>query len=186
MSWYKSLSRRQFIRLSATATAAAGVSCNRPSLNPWRFLSVNEARTLAAICDQLIPPDHDPGADWARVVNFIDIQLSGPFALLRKTYRYGLISLDRSARAQFGQSFAALTAEQQVVFLRRMETNGLSFDGWRQISPADFFELLLNHTMQGYYGDPRHGGNRDHASWKMVGVSYPPIAGRQHYDGRIS
>jgi len=185
VSWYKSLSRRQFIRLGAAATAAAGVACNRPSQNPWRFLSVDEARTVAAICDQLIPPDHDPGADWARVVNFIDIQLCGAFILLQKTYRHGLISLDRSARIQFGQPFAALTAEQQVVLLHRMETNELSLDGWGQISPADFFELLLNHTMQGYYGDPRHGGNRDHASWKMVGLPYPPIAGRRHYDEKI-
>jgi gluconate 2-dehydrogenase gamma chain len=37
------------------------------------------------------------------------------------------------------------------------------------------------HTMQGFYGDPRHGGNRDRASWKMVGLSYPPIRGQEKY-----
>jgi len=186
VSWYKGLSRRQFIQLGAAAAAATGVSCSRPSLNPWRFFSVAEARTLAAICDQLIPPDHDPGADWARVVNFIDIQLCGPFRHLQKIYRHGLVSLDRSARAQFGQPFASLSGEQQIFFLRAMETKQLSPAGWSESSPSDFFELLLNHTMQGYYGDPRHGGNRDHASWKMVGLSYPPILGQQHYDKKTS
>jgi gluconate 2-dehydrogenase gamma chain len=186
VSWYKNLSRRQFIQLGAAAAAATGVSCNRVSLNPWRFLTVAEARTLAAICDQLIPPDHAPGAEWARVVNFIDIQLCGPFLHLQRTYRQGLVSLDRSSRAQFGQPFASLAPDQQIFFLRSMESNQLSPAGWSDIAPATFFELLLDHTMQGYYGDPRHGGNRDHASWKMVGLSYPQVRGQQHYEQKNS
>ena len=183
MSWYKSLSRRQFIQLGAAATAAMGVSCNRncASLNPWRFLTVDEARTLAAICDQLIPPDQDAGASWARVVNYLDIQLCGPFVHLRNTYRRALVSFDRSVRARFGKAFASLSSDQQISFLRAMEANEVAPSGWSGISPFAFFELLLNHTMQGYYGDPRHGGNRDRASWKMVGLCYPPIRGRQHY-----
>jgi gluconate 2-dehydrogenase gamma chain len=181
VSWYKNLSRRQFIQLGAAAVTAGGVSCHRLSPSPWRFLTVAEARTLAAVCDQFIPPDHDPGADWARVVNFIDIQLCGPYLPLQKSYRHGLLSLDRTARAQFGRLFASLAPEQQISLLRAMETNALAEDGWTEISPSAFFELLLSHTMQGYYGDPRHGGNRDHVSWKMVGLSYPPVRGRQPY-----
>ncbi len=186
MSWYKDLSRRQFIQLGAAAAAASGISCNRPLRTPWRFLTVDEARTLAAICEQFIPPDHDPGAEWARVVNYIDIQLCGPFVDLQQTYRAGLDSLDRSSRAQFAQPFVSLTADQQMLFLRAMESNQLPPDGWKQVSPRDFFEVLLEHTMQGYYGDPRHGGNRDHASWKMVGLTYPQVRGQQHYEPKIS
>ena len=39
--------------------------------------------------------------------------------------------------------------------------------------PQLFFDLLLTHTRQGFYGDPRHGGNRDLVSWKMVGLPFP-------------
>jgi gluconate 2-dehydrogenase gamma chain len=188
VSWYKNISRRQFIQLSAAAAAAAGVSCNRPfsGSSPWRFFTANEARTLAAISDQLIPPDHDPGADWARVVNYIDIQVCGPFLRWQKMYRNGLASLDRTSRAKHGQQFALLASEQQTALLHAMESGELSPDGWNGISPSAFFELLLNHAMQGYYGDPRHGGNRNHASWKMVGLSYPQIRGRQHYEPQNS
>jgi gluconate 2-dehydrogenase gamma chain len=49
-------------------------------------------------------------------------------------------------------------------------------------SSEDFFSLILSHTMQGFYGDPRHGGNRGRASWKMLNLPYPPILGRLHYD----
>jgi gluconate 2-dehydrogenase gamma chain len=38
--------------------------------------------------------------------------------------------------------------------------------------------------MQGFYGDPRHGGNREGVSWKMLGLPYPPIRGRLRYDVR--
>ena len=31
----------------------------------------------------------------------------------------------------------------------------------------EFFDLILAHTMQGFYGDPRHGGNRDAVSCLM-------------------
>jgi gluconate 2-dehydrogenase gamma chain len=47
-----------------------------------------------------------------------------------------------------------------------------------------FFGLLRNHTLQGYYGSPRHGGNRDVVSWRMLGVDEPPVRGRAQYDLR--
>ena len=34
--------------------------------------------------------------------------------------------------------------------------------------------------MMGFYGDPRHGGNKDRVSWRMLGVPDPPIRGRLH------
>jgi len=186
VSWYKNLSRRQFIQLGAAAAAASGISCNTPFSSPWRFFALGEARTLASISDQLIPPDRDPGADWARVVNYIDIQLCGPFERWRTMYRKGLASVNRASRALHDRPFALLSSDQQFAMLRTMESGELSPDGWDGIHPSAFFELLLNHAMQGYYGDPRHGGNRDHASWKMVGLPYPQIRGRQHYESKTS
>ena len=48
----------------------------------------------------------------------------------------------------------------------------------------DFFELVREHTMEGYYGSPRHGGNRDAVSWRMLGLDEPPLRGRAQYDLR--
>ena len=42
-----------------------------------------------------------------------------------------------------------------------------------------FFDLVLAHTMQGFYGDPRHGGNREAVSWKMLALPFPPVRGRR-------
>ena len=75
------------------------------------------------------------------------------------------------AATKFGKRFAELAAEQQADALIEVEENLRAF-----------FDLILTHTRQGFYGDPRHGGNRNMASWKMLGLPFPPVRGRQHYD----
>jgi len=193
------LSRRRFIQVAmAAAAAGSGAACTA-TRSPWRFLTVDEARTLAAICDQIIPPDQDPGAAWAGVVNYIDRQLCGPFKDWREVYRHGLAAVNQASRTVYGATFPDLPVQKQVEFLTLMEQDrvpgetwtevsstklfGLAVDHtWEQTSFTRFFGLLVDHTMQGFYGDPRHGGNRDAASWKMLGVPYPPIRGRLKYD----
>ena len=64
-----------------------------------------------------------------------------------------------------------LSADQQIAVLKHAEENSKAF-----------FTLILTHTRQGFYGDPRHGGNRNMVSWKMLGLPFPPLRGRQHYD----
>ena len=56
------MNRRKFL-----LTAAAGAAgCSRRPQSPWRTLTMEEATTLEAWCDCLIPEDADPGAKSAR------------------------------------------------------------------------------------------------------------------------
>lgn len=34
---------------------------------------------------------------------------------------------------------------------------------------GEFFRLVREHTVQGYFGDPAYGGNRDAAGWALLG-----------------
>ena len=145
----------------------------RPSQSSWRFFTVDEARTAEALCAQIIPEDQDPGAVTAGVVHFLDKQLSGFYRPLQKTYRDGLAAIDRKSRELAGKNFAELAAVSQAGLLQQIENDA---------NLKSFFRLLVEHSMQGFYGDPRHGGNRDHVSWKMLGVAYPPVRGRLRYD----
>ena len=43
----------------------------------------------------------------------------------------------------------------------------------RASSPRPSSRLLREYTMMGFYGDPRHGGNKDRVSWRMLGVPGP-------------
>jgi len=173
------LNRRAFLQaaLAATAAAGTGVACGKNG-TPWRFLSIDEARCLASICDQIIPPDQDAGAAWAGVVNYIDRQLCGPYENLRATYRLGLAAVDKTSRASHTKVFAELDATQQMELLHTLEQGKSQAEIWKDVSPSEFFGYVVDHTMQGFYGDPRHGGNREGVSWKMVGLEYPPIRGR--------
>jgi len=165
--------RRNFLYSAAALGSAVAISCKGGrTASPWRFFTVAEAETVDAVCEQLIPADRDPGAKEARVVNYIDIQLSRTLRRHRQAYREGVAAIGRTSRTKFGRPFVELTPEQQVEALKAVEE-----------SSKAFFELLLAHTRQGFYGDPRHGGNRNRVSWKMVGLPFPPVRGREHYDG---
>lgn len=159
------MDRRRFIVAGLTGSA---VSCAR-SRSPWRFFSVQEARTVEAVCAHIIPEDRDPGAVQAGVVVYIDRQLTGFYKPLQKAYRQGIGALDRESVSFAGRAFADLPAASQLDVLRRIERNP---------ETKPFFDLLVTHAMQGFYGDPRHGGNRERASWKMLGVASPPLRGR--------
>ena len=159
------------MRAACTATACGAlISCGREK-TPWRYLAAAEGRTLEAICEQIIPTDQTPGAAWAGIVNFIDRQLMGPYRRQRVAYRNGLMEMDRASNGKFGKDFAALEAPQQTELLQSLTDSG-----------RRFFSTVIAHTMQGYYGDPRHGGNRDAVSWRMLGVPVLPIRGRNRYE----
>jgi gluconate 2-dehydrogenase gamma chain len=182
MERVSSLSRRKFLQAAMVAAAAAGSGIGCSARSPWRFLSVDEARALAAICDQIIPPDEHPGAAWAGAVNYIDRQLCGPLRHLRNSYRQGIAAVDKSSRLLNGANFVTVAETRQIELLSLMEQGRAPSEAWTQISSKEFFTLLVDQTMQSFYGDPRHGGNREGVSWKMLGTPYPPIRGRLHYD----
>ncbi len=166
------------MQITAVATAAAPmVACLGPG-NPWRCLNAEEARTLEAICERIIPTDQDPGAAWAGVVTFIDRQLTGHYRKMRKAYAQGLAGTNATCRARYGKPFVELSSQQQDALLQTMENGQARGECWKQASAKSFFDLVVSHTLQGFYGDPRHGGNRERASWKMLRLPYPPVRGR--------
>jgi len=179
------ITRRKFIQVTTAAAAGSMVGCANKK-GPWRFFSLAEGQTVAAICERLIPADQDPGATEAGVVNFIDLQLMGPYRRHRAVYRQGIRGVEQTSLARFGHRFTELSAERQDEVLKELEGGGAAGEVWKGVSSKDFFSLILSHTMQGFYGDPRHGGNRGRVSWKMLNLPYPPIRGRWHYDSTRS
>ena len=159
------MDRRKFIVAGLAGTAAG---CARPK-SGWRYLSMREARTLEAACTHIIPQDQDPGAVEAGAVVFIDRQLTCFYKPLQRAYRQGIAAMDQESVRSAGHAFSDLPAGSQLEVLRRIEGNPAT---------KPFFDMLVAHTMQGFYGDPRHGGNRERAGWKMLGVASPPLRGR--------
>jgi gluconate 2-dehydrogenase gamma chain len=97
------------------------------------------------------------------VLYYIDRQLSGSLARFRGDYKTGIPALSRACREQTGHEFMGLSPAERKHFLKGIEAGH---------SDADrFFQLVVDHTMQGFYGRPIHGGNKEEVSWNMLDIS---------------
>lgn len=164
------VNRRELLVGSAAAGTLLVSGCFSRR-TPWEFFFEDEARTLAALCDQIIPADDYPSASQAGAVAFIDRQLVRHYRPHQRAYRAGLRFADQLSISRFGTDPASISVEQQLVVAVALEREA-----------PEFFELLRRHTLQSYYGSPRHGGNRDAVSWRMLGLAEPPLRGRAQYD----
>ncbi|HEV8038965.1 MAG TPA: gluconate 2-dehydrogenase subunit 3 family protein [Bryobacteraceae bacterium] len=148
------VNRREFLIAAALPLYAAG---------PLQTFSGEEARLVEALCDQVIPADDSPGAKQAGVLYYIDRQLAGPLQRFEPAYHGGLSNLRRECQDRTGRDFADLPFLEQTKFLEGIEAG-------RAEKLISFWRLVIDHTMQGFYGSPANGGNRDAASWDMLGI----------------
>lgn len=136
----------------------------------WQFLTEKEGKQLEAIAGQFIPTDQSPGAREACVVGFIDTQLTRHYSRFQQRYRVGLAAIQKTCHLIYKRDFESLDGESQISFLEKLESNNVPMDHWQNDQPSSFFGLMLAHCMQGFYGDPRHGGNCNHVSYDMIGL----------------
>ncbi len=180
------------------AKAALTEDVAAPAATPARndfapaFFTPAEWGFLNAACARLIPADDNgPGAIELGVPQYIDRQMGtawaeggiwymqGPFleakpefgyqsALTPKQqYRLGIKAIDEAVQAATGKSFAALPPSEQDDWLKKIEKGEVKSDA---LSLKTFFtSFLLKNTMEGYFGDPLYGGNKDMAAWKLIG-----------------
>ncbi len=184
-------SRRDAIKvLSAVAASAltgGRVASAWNDVNPAgakHFFTPDEARLVEAVSEQIIPADKDPGAKDARVVTFIDRQLAGPYAQHQAAYRAGIRALQETCRRQFGKPFEALGWDDQTKVLTALEAGRAPKELWKSPTCTEFFNLVLEHTKQGFYGSPQDGGNYNYVSYRMLGLdhTYYPLPIRNSGD----
>lgn len=171
---------------------------NQPSVPDYRpsyFTSVEWAFINVA-CARLIPTDeHGPGAVELGVPQYIDRQMGtawayganwymqGPFFAAapefgyqsqltpRQQYRLGIKAIDALCQERLNMPFAALAPAQQDDVLKQIEKGILTST---DLSLSTFFSgFLLKNVMEGYFGDPMYGGNKDMGAWKMI--AYPGV-----------
>jgi gluconate 2-dehydrogenase gamma chain len=113
---------------------------------------------------------------------------------LRDRYRLGIQGMQDYAQQLFQKGFAQLNSDQQDRILTDMQAGvpdtfdgnsiqaattqpmGSGTEALQQMAPGApgigaqaFFNLLLSHTLAGFFADPVHGGNRDMLGWKLIG-----------------
>jgi len=166
----------------------------------YLFLNDEEAALIVAAVARLIPADDRwPGAVEAGVPNYIDKQLAGAWGAGERLYRSGPwqqgaptqgyqlpftpAELFRTALAAINHElslantpFDKMSSDQQDAYIQGLESGGKNLGG----VPSDvFFTHLWEITLEGFFSDPVYGGNRDMASWRMIGF---PGAYASYYD----
>ncbi|MGI6572044.1 MAG: gluconate 2-dehydrogenase subunit 3 family protein [Fermentimonas sp.] len=186
--------RRKFIRLVALSSGSLLLlpRCGNSLNKPWRFFTVEEALLVDAIVEQIIPTDEWMGAKDAGVTNFIDKQLVTHLSRFQNKYRDGLYSLSITCQEVHHKKFHELSWNDQTEFLKEIENgshneltsiHGKNEGGriWNGGGDSSFFRLIRDHTMAGFYGSPRHGGNYKYVSYRMIGLDYPVVQGRNKH-----
>ena len=176
---------------SPAAAGAAPANSSAETPHTYTFLSPPESAFVESAVDRLIPADDlTPNGTDCGVATFIDRQLGGAWGSGDRLYmqgpwqkgsptqgyqlpltpaqffRAGIAEANAYCRKTYQKEFDRLTRDQQVTLLQGFERGTVSLG---TLSGQQFFDLLLNLTMQGFFADPLYGGNRDKAAWKMIG-----------------
>jgi gluconate 2-dehydrogenase gamma chain len=158
-------------------------------------LTAVEAAFLSAVYDTFIPTDHlSPSGTACGLVAYIDRQLagawgsgsrlyrSGPFLQGKPEHGYqlpltpreyfaaGIKAANAWTRKTYGKDFDRLAPVERDAALKTMESGKAEF---ADFNAKPFFEALYQSAMEGFFADPIYGGNRDKASWQMLG--YPGL-----------
>ena len=139
------------------------VSGELPGPDEERPFGPEQRETLAAAVDRLIP-----GAVEAGVPEYMDRWLmERSFRLVRNYFSHGARYLDEVAGKRYGRPLAGCSGGQQDAILKEFAAGGFKvgrFDG------NVFFRQLMELTLEGYLSDPKYGGNRDRAGWRLIGI----------------
>ena len=139
---------------------------------PFRLLNAEEAETLDALGEALVP-----GAREAGVAHFIDQQISVPpgEALLEARivnikppfanfYRAAIAGVDRASTARSGKRFTALSASEQHDFIDALRQNKI--EGWQGPPGPQVYFVLRSDAVDVVYGTME--------GYESLGVPYLP------------
>jgi gluconate 2-dehydrogenase gamma chain len=181
--------------LSGSLPAPAQAQTTPPAAEALLTLTATEAAFLSAAYDTFIPADrHSPSGTDCGLLAFIDRQLAGAWGGGAKLYRSGpfvkgtreqgyqlsltpreffaagIKAANAWTRKTYGKDFDRLSGADREAALKAMDAGKAEFN---EINAKQFFEMLLESAMEGFFADPIYGGNRDKVSWRMV--RYPGL-----------
>ena len=158
------ISRRAVIA-GATLVPVAALKAAAPA--PQTALSTGQRQTLDAFVDRLVPKDElGPGALEMGAAQYIDLALADALAAEKSAIVEGLEATDALARKRFDAPLAELPPEKKDEVLTALE-NG---------DARNFFLRLRRLTLEGMFGDPYYGGNRNFAGWDLIRYPGPRLA----------
>jgi gluconate 2-dehydrogenase gamma chain len=167
------ISRRTVIASAAIVPVAALTAAAQTLPPSPSALSDAQLRLLAAFVDRIIPKDElGPSASECDVPIYINRVFGDYLAGEKPAFIEGLESTDAFARRSQARAFIELTPDQQDAVLTAMESgNAEGFANARV-----FFNRARRLALEGMFGDPYYGGNKDFAGWDLIRYPGPRLA----------
>jgi gluconate 2-dehydrogenase gamma chain len=133
----------------------------------------SDLKILEAFVERLIPKDElGPSAAEAGAQIYIDRVLAGPNADEKTSFVDGLAAMDAFAKSSQGAAFAELAPEKRDAVITAFE-NGTAGDF---ANARQFFGRARRLTLEGMFGDPYYGGNKNFAGWDLIRYPGPRLA----------
>jgi gluconate 2-dehydrogenase gamma chain len=169
------ISRRTVLVSAALVPVAALAQQSTPAPAPTA-LSDAQLRLLAAFVDRIIPKDElGPSASESDVPIYINRALGDYLAGEKTAFIEGLEATDTFARRSQSRAFIELAPEKQDAVLTALDNGtAVGFENAR-----GFFNRVRRLTMEGMFGDPYYGGNKNFAGWDLIRYPGPRLATSQ-------
>jgi gluconate 2-dehydrogenase gamma chain len=145
-----------------------------PANTPESFpLNPHQMATLAELVECIHPADDlGPGGKQLDIPEYVVGQLREALERFVPMYRQGILALDRFSEKIHGGTFVDLSAADRQSVLEALEA-GPDLEADEAFLLQTFFELALEHTYEGLFGDPVYGGNNAGGGWELVGYPGP-------------
>ena len=159
---------RRTVLASATLIPLAAISKAQSPAPP--ALTKDQRQTLDALIDRLIPKDElGPGAVECGVGDYVDRCLADYLAAEKPLFLEGLSNLDVYSLRTQKIAFATLTPAQRDAVLTDIDNN-------QAPNLRGFFNRVRRLTLEGMFGDPAYGGNKNFAGWDLIRYPGPRLA----------
>ncbi|MFB6196300.1 MAG: gluconate 2-dehydrogenase subunit 3 family protein [Haloplanus sp.] len=179
---------------TATETETADPTETAAPEESYAFFDAEQAAVVSTVVDRLLPGGDDrPSATELSVVRYIDRALRRePFyetahddRRFQTAYTDGIDRLQETAQAMFGRPIPDLDEGQIDRLLSKISDR--SAPGWADVPAPNpvtmtipstaFLALLRDHAVEGYYAQPKYGGNVDLEGWRQAGYVGPFVEG---------
>ena len=176
----------------AQSSTAAVAPAAAPTPATYEFLNLEEAAFVEALVDHMVPADDlTPKGTDLGINIYIDRALAGAWGKGDRLYmqgpwkqgvpnqgyqlplapadlyRAGIAATNTYCRNTFGKQFDQLDEAQREQVLVDLSGAKIMFSDGPPVRA--FWAAVYQTVMEGMFCDPIYGGNRDKASWRMLG-----------------
>lgn len=165
--------------LSASTLSQLWTACKSDTQLQWKpqFFSEEQAKTVSAMAECILPRTETPGAKEVGIDRYIDVFVKNIYSdEAQQAFVQGMKTFEESCQEVHGKTFANLSPEDQEAFLLEQEKDSATINHaiWGEtigdIKPVPFYRQFKAMLISAYFSSEEVGKNL---------LTYEPVPGDQ-------